>query len=625
MALKVGELYGELDLKTDQWDRGMGKVRGSVGKLAGFVAAAGIGAALTGGIWKAVNAASDLQESMSKVNVVFGDSASIVTKFAEDAAVSMGMAKQQALEASGTFGNLFVSMGMGGSESAKMSTSLVQLAGDLASFNNIDPTEALDALRSGLVGETEPMRRLGVNMNDATLKAQALAMGLKWQGETLPPLVKAQAAYALIMEQTSTAQGDYARTSGGFANQLRTLKAQITDVAATIGAALLPVAINVVEALRAIVGAVVPAFRKLKSFFSGEGPGIAAAILEPLAGLREELAPIMAGIGESLGRLWAIVGPALVKVGEYLMTVIPPALAYLRPLIVELAKTFAALAGAAAKMAAFIKRHWSSIMKVAGPIFTIIKTIVVTAFKNIADTIRLVLAIIRGDWSGAGAALKRIAGSIKSALGAIFKALGKLLVGILQLAWAALVAGAKAGWRKLKSAAADGASSLLSTIRGLPGRILSALGSLGGLLYDAGKSIVQGLINGITDKLGDLWDKVSGIGDKIRDLKGPLDYDRVMLKPAGNAIMDGLIRGITDKGPALAGVLKGVSGAIAGGIAGPDLATAGGGIGGGAVHVHVHVPGGTALIGEAENVGRILAPHVERALARTSARRHRRR
>lgn len=202
----------------------------------------------------AVSAASSLNEAQNKVNVVFGESSDVILKWGENAAESIGQSERQALSAAGTFGNLFVSMGMADDVSADMSVSLVNLASDLASFNDIDPTEALDALRSGLVGETEPMRRLGVNMNEATLRAKALEMGLDATGATLDPLVKAQAAYALIMEQTATAQGDFARTSDEVANASRGVKADAEDMAASFGEELLPVVKDVLGVAKPMLG-----------------------------------------------------------------------------------------------------------------------------------------------------------------------------------------------------------------------------------------------------------------------------------------------------------------------------------------------------------------------------------
>lgn len=189
-----------------------------------------------------VDSASSMQESMSKVNVVFAESSKVITDFASTAAKSMGISEQQALETAGTFGNLFRAMKVGEAQAAEMSVGLVQLASDLASFNNADPTEVLEALRSGLVGETEPMRRFGVSLSAARIEAKALEMGLEKVGGEFTAGAKATAAYAIIMEDTTLAQGDFARTSGGVANQQRILRARFEDLKATLGERLLPYA-----------------------------------------------------------------------------------------------------------------------------------------------------------------------------------------------------------------------------------------------------------------------------------------------------------------------------------------------------------------------------------------------
>lgn len=231
-------------------DRGTKKLGGSLERLTGQVK--GLGVAMIASFGAAtiidfakdsIRAASDLGESMSKNNVVFGKSSKAVVDFSRTAATSMGQSTQQALEATATFGNLFVSMKIGQPQAAGMSTKMVQLASDMASFNNVSPEETLDALRSGLVGETEPLRRFGVNLNEAGLKAEVMRLGLGKVGPTLTASQKAQAAYSLILQQSKTAQGDFARTSGGLANQQRILNAQFIDAKAAIGEALLPVAL----------------------------------------------------------------------------------------------------------------------------------------------------------------------------------------------------------------------------------------------------------------------------------------------------------------------------------------------------------------------------------------------
>lgn len=194
-----------------------------------------------------VAAASNLNESMSKVQVVFGKSAKSIQDFASTAAAKLGMSKQAALEASGSFGNLFTTMGLGKTDAAEMSTGLVKLAADLASFNNLSPEEVLEKLRSGLVGQTEPLRSLGVNLTAAGVQAKAMEMGLADANGTVSQAAMVQARYALILDQTKTAQGDFARTADGMANKMRTAKAQLIDAAATLGEKLLPYAIKAVD------------------------------------------------------------------------------------------------------------------------------------------------------------------------------------------------------------------------------------------------------------------------------------------------------------------------------------------------------------------------------------------
>jgi predicted nucleic acid-binding Zn-ribbon protein len=221
---------------------GMGSKLSSV--LPSFKAVAIAGTAAFGAVaassLKLVNMASNLEESQSKVNVVFGASAKIVNDFAATSATSFGITKQAALEATGTFGNLLQAFGVGKSQAADMSTTLIGLAADLASFNNTGIEDAIQALRSGLSGETEPLKRFGVALNDVRLKQEATTLGLYDGKGALDINAKTQAAYALILKDTSLAQGDFARTSGGFANQMRILKASLSDAATELGVVLLP-------------------------------------------------------------------------------------------------------------------------------------------------------------------------------------------------------------------------------------------------------------------------------------------------------------------------------------------------------------------------------------------------
>jgi hypothetical protein len=201
------------------------------------------------GLQSAVMAASALSESIAKSDTVFGGNAKAIEEWSKTTAKSLGVSQQAALEAAGTYGNLFRAFGISEGESAKMSQSLVTLAADLASFNNVPIEDSILALRSGLSGETEPLKRFGIAINEVRLKEEALRLGLITTTKgTLPQAIKTQAAYALILKDSALAQGDVERTSDGLANQLKFVTAGLEDAKAGFGEALLPAALSVVTA-----------------------------------------------------------------------------------------------------------------------------------------------------------------------------------------------------------------------------------------------------------------------------------------------------------------------------------------------------------------------------------------
>jgi hypothetical protein len=200
---------------------------------------------------ESITAFSDLRESSSKMQAVFKAATPTITTFAQNSARDLGMSKQAAYEATSTFGNLFTSMGLGVAPAAAMSTGLVKLATDLSSFNNISPDEALIRLRSGIVGEVEPLRTLGINIDAVTVKNKAMAMGLADVSGAVSYAALIEARYALILEQSTNAQGDRARTSDELAGSLRTQAAAMQDLKAAWGAFAAP---TYTAALHAITG-----------------------------------------------------------------------------------------------------------------------------------------------------------------------------------------------------------------------------------------------------------------------------------------------------------------------------------------------------------------------------------
>jgi hypothetical protein len=204
------------------------------GAVGGFSLALGTVKSVIG---PAIAAASNMEESLSKVNVVFGKGAKEVEKFASGAAKNLGQSKQAVLEAAGVFGTFGKAAGLAGTDLAVFSNDFTTLATDLASFNNTTPEEAVQAIGAALRGEAEPLRRFGVLLNDATLKQEALTLGIYDGKGALTAQQKILAAQSAIYKQTNDAQGDFMRTSDGLANSTRTLSATFKDLQAKFGAA----------------------------------------------------------------------------------------------------------------------------------------------------------------------------------------------------------------------------------------------------------------------------------------------------------------------------------------------------------------------------------------------------
>ena len=202
-------------------------------------------------IGSSIESASNLNETLSKTQVLFGDAAPSLVTWAEGAAKGLGQSKQQALDAASTFGVFGKSAGLAGDDLAAFAQQNTKMASDLASFHNTSPQEAIEAIGSALRGEAEPIRKYGILLDDATLRNQALKMGLiSTTSEALTPSQKVLAAQAQIMAQAGVATDDFARTSGGLANQQRIVAAETENAKAKFGEALLPVQLAVAQAMQ---------------------------------------------------------------------------------------------------------------------------------------------------------------------------------------------------------------------------------------------------------------------------------------------------------------------------------------------------------------------------------------
>jgi hypothetical protein len=279
---------------------GLGGPAGKLGNILkasvvpGLIAAAGSVLVFTKGLMPAIQAASDLQENTSKIEVIFGDAGRAVTDFAKTAARDIGQSQNQVLAAAGTFGTFGKAAGLAGDQLATFTNDFITLSADLASFNNTTPDEAINAIGAALRGEAEPLRRFGVLLNDATLKSAALELGIYSGSGALTAQQKILAAQKVIYEQTGDAQGDFERTSEGLANQQRILSAQFENVKTKIGELLIPAFSALVKFLN---DEVLPAVDRVITAFGEQGLG---------AGLRQAVAET-GSAGEGLVKAFKLI------------------------------------------------------------------------------------------------------------------------------------------------------------------------------------------------------------------------------------------------------------------------------------------------------------------------------
>ena len=406
MAVKLADAVAYLTTDDTQLKKGMGQAEkeiesggnkfGSILQGVGVsigMGVAGVVASAAGQVVSfmgdSIGAASDMGETVSKTNVLFGESANALLAWSETAGNALGQSKQQALDAATTFATFGKSAGLSGDDLVKFSTGFTGLASDLASFNNTSPEQAIQAIGAALRGESEPLRAYGVLLDDASMRQKALELGIiATTKDALTPQQKVLAAQALIYEQTSAAQGDFARTSDGLANQQRILDANMANLKSTVGEALLPVMLSFTSVLNDLVQTVLPPVT---------------------AFVREQVVPVMKTMGEAIG---GAIGIAQEWFGKLKGSVNTDAIAPLNffrgwldqnmPRIQQIVNTvLSALTG-------FWEAHGEKIMAALKTLLGWLEMFWGVQFRTILNIVQAVLQLLTGDFKGAGETLKSI-------------------------------------------------------------------------------------------------------------------------------------------------------------------------------------------------------------------------
>lgn len=299
MARSDGTVYINTRVDTKGFQKGMDNIEkqtsnmsSSFGKLGKVIAATFAISKIVQFGKKALELGSDLQEVQNVVDVTFTTMSDKVDKFAKKAIQSAGLSETMAKRYVGTFGAMAKSFGFAENEAFNMSTALTQLSGDVASFYNITQDEAYTKLKSVFTGETESLKDLGVVMTQTALDSFAMSEGLGKTTKQMTEQEKVALRYRFVLNQLSGAQGDFARTSDSWANQVRMLKLNIESIMASVGQALInfftPIIklINVLLSKIAVLANSFKAFSEMimgkKSSSSGGGIGQTAADLADL-------------------------------------------------------------------------------------------------------------------------------------------------------------------------------------------------------------------------------------------------------------------------------------------------------------------------------------------------------
>lgn len=259
----------------------------------------------------AVKMAADAEETANKMGVVFGGNVGKLNRRLDDFAAATGASRYAMREQAATIGALVKGMGLTSAATADMSLKTVQLAKDFSSFHNVAEDDALEALRSGLTGEAEPLKQFGILVDEATVKTVAYAEGIAEQGAELTQAEKLQARYLAIMKQASKqgAVGDATRTAGSLSNQLKTLQNRARDIAITFGKDLIPVAQDVVGW-----------FAKMADKFAALTPKQRKWIIAA-AGIAAALGPTLIALGTLATTIGVLISPVgAITVGVVALT-----------------------------------------------------------------------------------------------------------------------------------------------------------------------------------------------------------------------------------------------------------------------------------------------------------------
>lgn len=425
-----------------------------------------------------VKSASNLNESINAVNVVFGEASSTVLDFGKTAAQSAGLSRTAFNEAVVPIGSMLQNMGASADEAAQSSIDLAARAADMASVFNTDLGSAITAIQAGLRGEADPLERFGVGLSETAVKAYAVSQGLVGVSEDMDAQTKMTARLGLFFEQTNRVAGDFANTSDELANSVRIVKADFKNAIDLLGTSLLPIVTEVIKSVREWVDAQGGLTGMMQDFMDVVG-AVTGFLVE-----HQEIIYIVAG---------AIVG-ALVPAGWLAVTVMwalaSAVLAVLGPFILVGAAIGAAIFLIVKGVQAFI-----SLMPTISVVWTAVWEAVKAALTVAWNAI---VGALTGLWQGIVA--------IWDGIKAVISTVVAFIVGLVILAFEALGIDIIAVWEDIKVRVSDAFNAVRDTIATVLGvistvwqTVWSAISTVASTVWNTIVNVVKTSTKGITD------------------------------------------------------------------------------------------------------------------------------
>ncbi len=545
----------ELELQASAWTQLSKKAEEASQKLrnaGNSITSAGQGLSLTltapivaaGGA--AVKLASDTNEALNKVEVAFKDNAQGIKDWSDTTLERFGIARGTALDMASTYGDMATSMGLNTEQAAVMSETLVGLAGDLSSFKNINFDIADTALKSVFTGETESLKQLGIVMTQANLQEYAYSQGIRKKIQDMSQAEQTQLRYNYVLAMTKNAQGDFERTGAGTANQMRVFSESLKELGATMGQHILPVITPLIQKLNEMVqkfGDLSPSAQKTILVVAGVAAAIGPVVLiigqlvaaaGAITGVVSTAAAAIAsagGVTAALGAAFtALTGP----VGIAVAVIAGLALAVkelwqnnesFRNTVKEIwSDTLSIIAKAGTAIKAFWDKWGKDITAVFVNIWNIIKAVFQTAAEVIVNAFGLFLDILRGDWQGAWEHIKNIFISlwngIKTVVVNAFEGLRTLHNTLLEIG-AHIIQGLIDGIKDRIEKVREIAGEIAETVKG---KIKDALAirSPSQVMHEYGLNISEGLSTGMQDGLSFIEGSVSDIIASLVDMRNSL-------------------------------------------------------------------------------------------------------